>query len=302
MSDQAHQQLREYIAWFVNRQKQTQGFLKMLDGETPKTIMAIEAPAEMGKTWTIQRMRHECSLRQVPCAHFDFRDRRPWDYLSIVRHARDQMGAAHFNLLTQVINASTGVNIQLSGSGGPGGVALNLEQVTQTEGGEIKIQEVAGRDIIKDNFFYVQADSETSRRAIEARITDAFFTCLSDLTQQGPVVLFFDSYEEVTAEADRWIQSQLLARIRDGQLERVIVIMAGRDLPEFDRSSWRHCMAFTGLEVFDVQEITEYIVEKRGLKDLDLETIIKTSGGHPGLLGKMADIASLELEQDEDWL
>ncbi len=297
------QTLKEYIAWFVNREKQTQGFLKMLAGDTPKTIMAIEAPAEMGKTWTIQRMRHECSLREVPNAHFDFRDRRPWDYLAIVRQARDQLGASYFNRLTETINASTGVNIQLSSSPGAGGVDLSVA----TEGGQvsdsqIEVGDVAGRDIIKDNFFYIQADSDTTHRAIEGRITDAFFTCLVDLVQEKPAVFFFDSYEDVTEEASRWIQTQLLARIRDGQLSNVTVILAGRKFPEFDRSSWRHCLAPTGLDAFKLEHVTEYIIDRRGLINLDLDTILKTSGGHPGLLGKMADIASLELEDDDkDW-
>jgi hypothetical protein len=296
--------MKEYIAWFVNREKQTTGFVKMLNRETEKAIMAVEAPSEMGKTWAIQHMRHECSLRQTPNAHFDFRDRQPWDYLSIVRQARDQMGATHFNLLTQTINESTGVNIQLTTGAGAGGVDLGVAtQGSQISDSQVEVGDVAGRDIVKDNFFYVQADSETTRRAIEARITDAFFTCLNELAQEKPLAFFFDSYEEVTEEADRWLQAQLLARIRDGQLDNVVVILSGRELPEFSRSSWRHCLASTGLNPFEREHVIEYITEKRMLTSLDVETVLKTSGGHPGLLGKMADIASLELEDDDDdWL
>lgn len=295
--------MKEYIAWFVNREKQTTGFLKMLNRETEKAIMAIQAPSEMGKTWAVQRMRHECSLVQSPCAHFDFRDRQPWDYLSIARQTRDQMGATHFNLLTQTINDATGVNIQLSGSAGDSGdVSIESVDVSHVDEGQVEVT-TAGRDVIKDNFFYVQADSETTRRAIEARITDAFFTCLGELAQAKPLAFFFDAYEEVTEEADRWLQAQLLARIRDGQLGNVIVILSGRELPEFSRSSWRHCLASTGLEPFEREHVVEYITEKRMLTSLDVETVLKTSGGHPGLLGKMADIASLELEDDDDdWL
>jgi hypothetical protein len=48
--------------------------------------------------------------------------------------------------------------------------------------------------------------------------------------------------------------------------------------------------------------VREYIVERRQLLDLDLPTIVKTSGGYPGLLAKMADIAAMESEDDDDWL
>ena len=86
-----------YVDWFVDREKQFQGFLKMLARETPKSIMLVEAPADMGKTWLLQKMRHHCAGNGVPVLYVDFRDRRPYDYLSLVRLARDQMGGGHFN-------------------------------------------------------------------------------------------------------------------------------------------------------------------------------------------------------------
>ena len=69
----------------------------MLACETPKSIMLVEAPADMGKTWLLQKMRHHCVGNGVPVLYVDFRDRRPYDYLSLVRLARDQMGGGHFN-------------------------------------------------------------------------------------------------------------------------------------------------------------------------------------------------------------
>ncbi len=51
------------MEWFVNRLKQLQGFQKMTRGETDKCIMAIRAPAEMGKSWLIQRMRQRRLFR-----------------------------------------------------------------------------------------------------------------------------------------------------------------------------------------------------------------------------------------------
>ncbi|RMF37223.1 MAG: hypothetical protein D6759_02555 [Chloroflexi bacterium] len=291
-----------YVDWFVDREKQFQGFLKMVARETEKQVMLVQAPAEMGKTWLIQRLRHECRSRGIPVAHFDFRDRRPWDYLTIVRQARDQLGPAYFNPMTQVINASTGVNVQITTGAGAGGVDLSIADAGgQVVESEVAVGDVAGRDIIKDNFFFVQADSETARRAIEIRITDAFFACLEALCREQVVAFLFDSYEDVTEEADRWLRAYLLARVRDGLLPNLVIVLAGREVPPFD-TSWRHCLARTGLHPFDKEDVVEYIVRKRGLTDLDLETIYRTSGGHPGLLGKMADIAALESEEDEDWL
>jgi hypothetical protein len=287
--------MSEYVEWFVNREKQRKGFLKMLARETPKQIMMVDAPTEMGKTWLIQRLRHECQVRGVPVAHFDFRDRLPWDYLTILRQVRDQVGAAYFNPMTEVINNATGINIQLSTEN----IAVNVDMQNSTinAAGDVAVGNV---NVVVDNFQFVQADSETARRNIEIRITDTFFQCLTALIATQPVVFLFDSAEVAPQPTLAWIESNLLMRVRNEQLPNVLVIMAGQTVPALD-DAWRQAVARTGLDLFEVDHIREYI-SKRGLVDLDFDTVFRTSRGHPGLLGKMADFATVEEEEDDDWL
>ncbi|MEK7327051.1 MAG: hypothetical protein AAB217_17550 [Chloroflexota bacterium] len=288
----------DYVDWFVNREKQYQGFQKMLARETPKTIMLVEAPADMGKTWLIQKVRHHCEQASIPALHVDFRDRRPHDYLSLVRLARDQMGAQYFNLLTTTINSFTGVNITLSGSGqGSGSV-----KIADISGSTVQAQDVAGRDIIKDNQFYIQADSDMARRAAEGQINDAFFACLATLLEEKKQAVFlFDSFEDVTADAGRWLQDYLLPRQHSRNLPGVLVIVAGRKAPTL-AAEMKDLVAKTGLDLFTEAHMREYIVERRKIDGLDLPTIFKTSGGYPGLLAKMADVAAMDTQKDEDWL
>lgn len=282
--------MTEQLQWFVDRAKQRAGFIKMLAGETAKAIMAVEAPSEMGKTWLIQRLHAESQRRATPVAHLDFRDRLPWDYLTIVRQIRDQLGAAYFNYLTQVINESTGINVQFVAEA----VTVSVQN-SQIQDSTVQLSAVP------DNFQFVQVESDTIRRNIEARITDAFFISLEALAQGQMVVLLFDSVEEAAPEAINWLITNLLLRIRDQRLARVIVIMAGRELPDLD-DNWRAAIARTGLDLLDESNVQEY-VQLRGLVDLDLATILRTSGGHPGLLAKMADFATLEKDdKDQDWL
>ena len=298
------------MEWFVNRLKQLQGFQKMLRGETDKCIMAIRAPAEMGKSWLIQRMRQECGAANLPTLYIDFRDRRPYDYLTIVRTARDQMGATTFNTLTQTINELTGVNIQLSASGAPAGAPGGGAQVSiggpqaNLAGAQVAVSnvDVAGGNIIKDNYFYVQADSGTARRAVEIRITDAFFACLTaSATSEKKCVFLFDSYEGVTEEADRWLQDNLLSRLRDRQLPNVIAIIAGRTTPDFG-DEWKARLASTGLDPFTQDDVTDYLTNKRKVTSLDVATVFKTCGGRPGLLSQMVELATIGTEKAEDWL
>ncbi len=298
------------MEWFVDRLKQLQGFQKMTRGETDKCIMAIRAPAEMGKSWLIQRMRQECGAADLPTLYIDFRDRCPYDCLTIVRTARDQMGAAAFNALTQTINELTGVNIQLSTAGASagaprfaGGAQVNLGgQQANLAGAQVSVGDVAGGSIIKDNYFYVQADSGTARRAVEIRITDVFFACFAALaTPDKKCVFLLDSYENVTEEADRWLRDNLLARLRDKQLANVIAIIAGRTTPDFG-DEWKARLASTGLDPFTQDDVTDYLTNKRKVTSLDVATVFKTCGGRPGLLSQMVELATMGTEKAEDWL
>jgi hypothetical protein len=290
----------DYEEWFVNREKQYQGFLKMLARETPKTTMLVEAPAEMGKTWLIHKMRAHCRQRNVTAMHVDFRERRAHDYLSLVRLTRDQMGARYFNPLTEVINKFTSldVNITLESTRPSGPVEVSVGDISDISGSEVI---VAGGDVIKDNQFYIQADSEMARRAAEIRINDAFFACLGALLEKGPAVFLLDSYEDVTPEADCWLCEHLLFRMSEGQLPDALVIVAGRKTLDLG-PAFKPLVAKTGLDLFSEEYVREYILERRGIEGLDLQTIIKTSGGFPGLLAKMADVATMDAQDDEEWL
>ncbi len=294
--------MSNYVEWFVNRVKQHEGFLKMLARQTQKQIMVIESPAETGKTWLVQRELHEGRTRNLPVAHVDFRDRQPWDYLLLVRQFRDQLDAQHFNTLTQVINQSTTLNIRvLAGESGTGAVNINLASESSTiSDSTISVGDVAGGSVIKDNFFYVQADSDTARRAIELRISDAFIAALQELAKIQPVVILLDSYEAITVEADRWLRFSFLNKVRDKLLPNIIIIIAGRKTPEIDQT-WQPVVFRPGMEPFEEAFVTEYIVERRKLSGLDLATIYRTSGGNPGLLAKMADIATVDKSDNEDW-
>jgi hypothetical protein len=289
----------DYVDWFVNREKQFQGFLKMLARETPKTIMLIEAPGDMGKSWLIHKMRHYCLENQIATAHVDFRDRHPYDYLSLVRLARDQMGPLAFNQLTQIINSFTSVNLTLA-TGGTGSSAVNIDSNTGAKtdiGGD-----VAGRDIIKDNQFFVQADSDMARRTAEIRINDTFFQCLGQLVAtQGRAVLLFDSYEDITTEADAWLCDYVLGHLRNNQPANTLLIVAGRKTPDLP-ADYKDLVARTGLDLFGPDHVKEYIEDRRKITGLDLQTLFKTSGGQPGLLAKMADVATMDTKSNDDWL
>ena len=105
---------KEFVDWFVNREKQHRGFQKMLARDTERSIMRIQAGPDMGKTWLVEMMHHHAESEKIPVVHVDFRDRRPYDYLSLVRLARDQFNSPHFNHLTTTINKFTEINVTIT--------------------------------------------------------------------------------------------------------------------------------------------------------------------------------------------
>jgi hypothetical protein len=291
----------KYVKWFVNREKQRRGFIKMLERETLRQIMFVEAPNGMGKTWLIGRLRHECKVRGVPVAHFDFWGGRPMDYLAMVRQARDQLGPAHFNAMTQIINEATSITVKVDvESQRRGDVNISLGDVTDSE---VTIGDVAGGSIVKDNFFEVKADSDEIRQRTRARVLDSFFGCLLALSQEQVAVFLFDTYEDVQDEARQWVEGELLIRVRHEQLPNVLVVLAGKETPRLDLSAWDQFLRLTDLALFTPEDVRQYL-ERRGQTHLDLNTIIATSGGHPAKLGEMVDTAALSrvTEEEEDWI
>jgi hypothetical protein len=267
--------------WFVNREKQFKRFLEMLAGTNPMTVMLVEAPAGMGKTWLIQKMRRHCLDNQVPVMHVNFHDDVPYDYLTLVRLAREQMGIQAFAQLTAVIDGLSTVSIVVAASGGGSGT-VNINSTTTNVGGDM-----AGRDIYKNNVF--QADSDLQRRAAEIKVNDAFFNCLGELiTARGHAVVLFDSFETATAEATRWLRAYLLPRILSKTPSNLLLIVAGEKVPELELE-YSDCSRKTNLDLFQEAHIREYLALRHPSPPLDPLDILQRSKGQPSLVAMAVD-------------
>jgi hypothetical protein len=295
---------------FVDRLKQLERFRKSLEGTSGRKIILITAGPGMGKSWLLRRFAQEAADRGARSALIDFSDGQAYDVLTLVRRFRDALGPAEFNRLTAAINEATAPRLVLSEEGGPGGASINL---SGAQAGDVTIGDVAGRNVIKDNLFIVQTDNPLLLQAIEDRVTQAFFECLRDLVASTRVLLLFDSYERTTQEgerwvsnaADRWIQRELLLRIREGQLPNTLVVLAGRRLPEFD-AEWATVVGNLPLELFTMADVAEYLRENRelpNLTDSEVQTLFTAIQGNPQLLGIIGD--NLEQAQrpasDDEW-
>ncbi len=157
--------------------------------------------------------------------------------------------------------------------------------------------------ITEDNMGILRTDSAADQSRIERQINDAFFAALTALVaDRAPVVLLFDSYEAIRPDADRWLRQELLTRLRDSQLEDLVIIITGREIPDLSELKMNNLLVQTRLEPFDEPTVREYFEERRKVAlGLDWRTILLTSGGVPGALAMMADHAMATTSVDDDF-
>lgn len=304
---------------FVDRLEEIRKFRRSLEGASGRRIILVTAGPGMGKSWLLRRFAQEAEGRGNAHALIDFSDGQAYDVLTLVRRFRDLLGGPAFNRLTAAINEATTPRLVLADQGGAepaGGPALSL---AGAQTGDVRIGDVAGRNIIKDNLFVVQSDNPVLLQAIEDRVTQAFFESLEEVTMAGTVLLLFDSYERTAYErspqegerwvsnaADRWIQRELLLRIRDGRLLNTVVVLAGRRLPPFD-AEWARVMGQLPLELFTVDDVGEYLRQNRRLatlSDAEVQTLYNAVQGNPQLLGLIGDNlerSASAAAPDDDW-
>jgi hypothetical protein len=283
---------------FVDRLKELDRFRKSLEGTSGRRIILVSAGPGMGKSWLLRRFAQDAETRRLAHVLIDFSDGQAYDVLTLVRRFRDQLGPEHFNRLTTTINEATTPRLVLADGGG--GAPSPAVSFAGAQVGDLRLGDVAGGSIIRDNFFVVQTDNPLLLQAIEDRVTQVFFECLAEVVAvSGPALFLFDSYERASQEsehwvsnaADRWIQRELLQRIGDGRLSGVLVVLGGRRLPELD-AAWAKVVGRLDLELFTVADVAAYLRQNRrlaGLSDAEVQTLYNAVQGNPQLLGIIGD-------------
>lgn len=295
---------------FVDRTRQLNAFEKLIDARIKWQIMVLTAGPGMGKSWVLRTYEQVAKERNLPHALIDFADGNPYDALTLVTRSRDLLGAQHFTALTQTIIEATTPQARIDITGLPAD-SVNVDLTGATVSGSVNVS--PGATNITGNTFNILTSDPLIRRAVEDRINGVFFTCLAGLTAQQRAVFLFDSYGRLVDDdrdwsasaANRWIVDELLARVRDGRLPNVIVVIAGRSAPEFG-IEWNDVLGKISLEPLALDDIRTYLRERRGLgiiTDAELERLSQAIGGNPSVLGIVGD----NLEQantpvkDDEW-
>jgi tetratricopeptide (TPR) repeat protein len=272
------------LQWFVDRERELRRFREMLAGQDPTQVLVVGGPTGIGKTWLLSRLHREADDQALPASSADFSFGEAFDDLWLVHWAAVALGSHHFETLNKTLEDATRLEVVLKVESSPGSGSVTFQ-------GDVEIYgDVAGRDIIKDNTFYLQADSPVIRRIWQERINQAFFEDLARLGLGKGSVLLFDSFELATKEASSWIENQMLKRIGDGELPGVRVVIAGEQVPSFS-SAWRDLVAELRLDPLPAAEVRRYLMDKRRLtiSEATVSTVYEITGGRPDLVALIAD-------------
>lgn len=278
-----------FVPEFTDRLSQINAFDQMLAGELRRTTFLIKGEAEIGKSFLLGQIWHMASQKLI--ARLDFRDGEVHTFLSIIQGAIEDLGRQAFPTTLATIHKITqetkhDITIRVESiresEDSTGGVDIKATDVTV--GGD-----VIGRDLYKNNFFLPPTEGKLQRQALAQQISSVFFDDLRSLTQNQLVVLSFDSYESASPEAREWLTGVLLDEIAHERLLGVLVIVAGRAVPDVSNMLVPYSVT-TELGNFDLEQATEYF-RRRGLDAEVLQTIYSETNGHPKRLAEKANAA-----------
>jgi hypothetical protein len=278
-----------FVPEFTDRLSQINAFEQILAGQLRRTTFLIKGEAEIGKSFLLGQIWHMAGQKLK--ARLDFRDGEVHTFLSIILGAIEDLGRQAFTTTLASIHKITqetrhDISIRVESIHG----ADDASGEVDIRGKDVTIDgDVIGRDLYKNNFFLPPTEGKLQRQALEQQISSAFFDDLRSLAQDQLVVLSYDSYDSASLEAQQWLTGVLLDEIAHERLPGVIVIVAGRAVPDVPNLLVPYSVT-TDLGNFDLEQAIEYF-RHRGLDAEVLKTIYAETNGHPKRLAEKANEA-----------
>lgn len=279
-----------FVPEFVNRESQISAFKKVLGGQLKRSAFLIRGEAEIGKSFLLLQIWH--MARHELISRLDFRDGEAHTFLSMIQCAIEDFGREAFSTTLGAIQRITHEARH--------DITFRSESIHHTENltGEVNIAaedvnirgDVVGRDLYRTNIFLPPTENSLQRQALEQQISSIFFDDLRAFSQPRRIILSYDSFESASKECQQWLAGILLDEIARGRLPGVIVVVAGRTIPEVGNMLMPYSIV-TELGTFDSQVAMEYWIKRRELNGELFQNIYADTGGHPKRLADKANAA-----------
>lgn len=278
------------LKYFVNRTREM-GELEHMLIDSQVRVLCLWGPGGMGKSVLLSKMLQVCNDRGLNTAYVQWETDRSYNYLDMMRQIRDQTGPETlFQLFNDKVNFFTNpeykLKIQVEGGA--------IGDVHILENGEIQKSNVTvhvGHTVeIKDLQLKLdRSDAEAAR--IPFQLMEAFVPCLKALMQSNPVVVVFDGMEKPDASTKNWIWNEFLTLVRDQTVDKLFVILAGREqfVPD---PSFFDCTRVLELRPLGRNDVEDYL-HRRGVAECSadfLNLILAGSGGQPLKVGETVDM------------
>jgi len=218
----------------------------MVAGEDEKHLMFIRERGGRGKTCLSRLMRAYCRAENISTCWVDFRfESYDAPHLTLAREMCEQLNVLPRRLAEALL--------PLSAYSAKGEARADI-------GGDVTDSQIFTQVLTK-----VSTTDEALRQDyVKQRLKRAFAADLS--TAEGPLVCFLDSFEDVSDEEEVWLLDALLHPVREGELEDVIVVTAGRRWPKIEDWEWEEdAYLIDGLPTMDIEYIMIY-AEKVGYR------------------------------------
>jgi hypothetical protein len=228
----------------VDFDEELETFRRMVAGEDEKRLMFIRAPGGRGKTCLSRQMREHCRQEDIPYCWIDFR----WEsydapHLTLAREMCEQLSVSPRHLAEALLPLSA---YAVKGE-------AKAEIGGDVEGSRI-ITQVLTQISLTDEALYKDYTKQRLKRAFAADLSAA----------EGLLVCFLDSFEDVSDGEEVWLLDALLQPVREGELEDVIVVTAGRRWPKIEDWEWEEdAHLIDGLPTMGIEYIMIY-AEKVG--------------------------------------
>ena len=253
---------------FVNRARELKRFCSIVD-EDEFVVMLIRGKKGFGKTSLQKRLIYECrEVRKMRWAYTYWVDTRSYNYMTVMRMIRDAIGQDFFKLFTDQLNYFTKsdytlrINIETGGSG--------VDILNNAKLDNVNVKEIVGQKIEKIEIHDLNIDKPREDKVIDEqermfKLTQQFLSDLTTALGNERIVILIDDVEEMTAETQKWLWSELVKTVLDKNLTNIKFVFCSdcEDTePPLDDLVLRK-VQHGRLSVLKEEHIREYLIKRK---------------------------------------
>lgn len=295
---------------FVNRETEIDSFVFLL-ADAEQRIFLLHGEEGVGKSCLIHLARRDHARREMQAVFVDFRQSRRLgaEPDAVIHFLGDRLGPPLSSALEPFLDApppalpdaealaqweqtlTRSLAQAVAAARSAAGSGLSIGGNVEIEGGDL---------VVGDKFVFQLPPLLThwgdSRRAGQERRAQArsqsFQRALRMLSDQQPVILYFDHCDEAEPPVRAWLEKELVGLLFDPveTTANLWIVLIGRQMPlQAEAQALAPILRAQEVKPLSPAVVARYWEEKRGLSPQKTAQAIEFSRGNPFLLKRMAD-------------